>query len=384
MKEQLEIRNFGPIEYVKLDLCKITVFIGEQGSGKSCISKLISVLRNIDLFNWNNELQGISEVYNIQSFFKTNTYISYSSLDYDVIFDNDKTIINKHDTAIVKATELIFNELVGIAKKIKPSEWESESPEIELVKMKLNEINNYNDIMTKSPVYIPAERILIPSISNVLFGLTNSQVALPKCLINFGNLFENARNHFITRHFDFFNITYNYSNNMDTVILENSKVINLREASSGIQASLPMLLVILHRSIRKTLPTTFIVEEPELNLYPTTQKHLTYFLLKHCTSDANELIITTHSPYILESFNVALQAYKTFEINNKLSEKIQSIIDKDSWINPAEFNIYCLKGGFANQLFDETSGLIHVRDLDDFSRLIDGDCEHLQALARGE
>ena len=42
----------------------------------------------------------------------------------------------------------------------------------------------------------------------------------------------------------------------------------------------------------------FIIEEPELNLYPTTQKLLLEYLIEKCTKGDNRLIVTTHSLYI--------------------------------------------------------------------------------------
>ena len=46
MKEYLLIRNFGPIDEVILDdIRPLTVFIGESGSGKSTIMKVLSLFR---------------------------------------------------------------------------------------------------------------------------------------------------------------------------------------------------------------------------------------------------------------------------------------------------------------------------------------------------
>ena len=55
---RIKIKNFGPIRegFVDndgwMDIEKVTVFIGDQGSGKSTVAKLISTLSGIekDLF----------------------------------------------------------------------------------------------------------------------------------------------------------------------------------------------------------------------------------------------------------------------------------------------------------------------------------------------
>lgn len=57
--EKILIKNFDPIEEVSIqDIRKITVFIGESGSGKSTIMKVVS------LFRW------IYKMVNIRSFLK--------------------------------------------------------------------------------------------------------------------------------------------------------------------------------------------------------------------------------------------------------------------------------------------------------------------------
>jgi len=54
-----------------------------------------------------------------------------------------------------------------------------------------------------------------------------------------------------------------------------------------------------------------IVEEPEQNLFPTSQGNMLYSLLKINNEIAdNKLIITTHSPYLVNYVSVAVEAGK--------------------------------------------------------------------------
>ena len=48
MGKRLIVNNFGPIREVDIDLKKINVFIGPQGSGKSTIAKIISFCSWLD------------------------------------------------------------------------------------------------------------------------------------------------------------------------------------------------------------------------------------------------------------------------------------------------------------------------------------------------
>ena len=62
---------------------------------------------------------------------------------------------------------------------------------------------------------------------------------------------------------------------------------------------------------RLTVPvrTSFIVEEPEQNLYPSTQRDLLNFIVANCNSKNNHsLTVTTHSPYVINQLNLLLKA----------------------------------------------------------------------------
>ena len=54
--ETLKIRNFGPVKELDIIIKPFTVFVGDQGSGKSTISKLLTVLRDMRWY-----IQGLKE-----------------------------------------------------------------------------------------------------------------------------------------------------------------------------------------------------------------------------------------------------------------------------------------------------------------------------------
>ena len=45
----LTIKNFGPIKDISLNLKKVNLLIGTQGSGKSTIAKVLSIMNDPDL-----------------------------------------------------------------------------------------------------------------------------------------------------------------------------------------------------------------------------------------------------------------------------------------------------------------------------------------------
>ncbi len=105
--------------------------------------------------------------------------------------------------------------------------------------------------------------------------------------------------------------------------------------------------ILLERLSSKYKYSCFInvVEEPEQNLYPTSQKDILFSLFSNKNNNTlNKLVITTHSPYIINYLTLAIKAFmvrqkiKDFEVLDKLSE----IVPLDSMINPSRVNIYQL------------------------------------------
>jgi predicted ATPase len=52
-----------------------------------------------------------------------------------------------------------------------------------------------------------------------------------------------------------------------------------------------------------------VVEEPEAYLFPVAQKQIIDLIALLANQNENQVIVTTHSPYILSSFNNLLYAY---------------------------------------------------------------------------
>ena len=120
----------------------------------------------------------------------------------------------------------------------------------------------------------------------------------------------------------------------------------------------------------------FVVEEPELNLYPKAQHELIKYLVKNCLFDRKNLILTTHSPFVLASINNLLLAYDKGQTKPK---EVNKIIKKESWLNPKNFIAYQLKNGKAKLIMDDKLGQIKENMIDlisdefsnEFDKLLD-------------
>jgi predicted ATPase len=69
-----------------------------------------------------------------------------------------------------------------------------------------------------------------------------------------------------------------------------------------------------------------IVEEPEQNLFPSSQWEMLKSLLEFNNKNkGNRLIITTHSPYLINYLSISIQAYffKKSNQNRRLKETVK-------------------------------------------------------------
>lgn len=118
--------------------------------------------------------------------------------------------------------------------------------------------------------------------------------------------------------------------------------------------------------IKQFLPSCFIniVEEPEQNLFPNTQSDVLNELIKHKNeNEFNQLIISTHSPYILTTLNNAILAKDIFDKQHKFIEEIP----ENKMISFENISAYKLENGNIISIKNEELRLIDATQIDDCS-----------------
>ena len=84
--------------------------------------------------------------------------------------------------------------------------------------------------------------------------------------------------------------------------------------------------------------------------------------------DNLQFTITTHSPYILSSFNNLVQASILYNsANTKNKKKINQIIPKELHLNPNCLSAYAFIDGKADSIIDPETQLIYAEYLDSVS-----------------
>lgn len=375
---KIKVRNFGPIKngYQEdegwFDIKKVTVFIGNQGSGKSTIAKLYSTLSWIEKALVRGDIREKDVVkrgqflnycsyQNIGDYFKPETLIEYKGRAFHISFKRGEVAISK------------------------------------------NEKNGYS---FPKIMYVPAERNFISAVRNVknLKGLASTLYTFSD---EFIKAVEDLRG---PLDLPINNVRFEYQklNQLSSIVGEDYKI-RLSNASSGFQSFVPLYIVSKYLSetlknknnnavreisieeenrikneIEQILSNTNlsddvrqasleylssrfsyssfinIVEEPEQNLYPSSQQHILNSLLGFNNLDRNnQLVMTTHSPYLINYLTLAV---KGGMIKDKLSKdgnsKLSEIVPVESTINGEDLVVYELneKNGTIYKL-DNYNGL---------------------------
>jgi energy-coupling factor transporter ATP-binding protein EcfA2 len=422
--QKIEIKNFGTIKHVNLDIKDYTIFIGQQAAGKSTIAKLFYYFRkfNVELVKLLSPPLGynlaadekitvdqlsVSDI--LQRKLTCKTFREYwhevfLQQDFEVTYkysnDTHLKLICKngelradYSTDIIELFEDSKNQLMNIRKqgKLKPDYYDS--PEIIAYHNRL--VNRANILFGDwNMKFVPAGRHIFPL-------LKDQPVFIDDMLVrNFSPEVDYIRSEWEKN-------TSQEINSLDTIkykqvkklvqsilkgnysVNENedeegilpynfSKVIPLVHTSAGQQESLWVLLSILN-TFYSDEKYSYIIEEPEAHLFPEAQRDMMYVLTYYANFHQNQLMLTTHSPYILTPLNNLLQAYILGQDESK-RDRVAEIIDSDLWINPERFECYYVDNGTIESIVDREVNMMYLEKLDKASSIGNEEYDKLSEL----
>lgn len=377
---RVRIKNVGPIREGLtsnngfIEFKGVTFFTGNQGSGKSTIAKIFSTLTWIE--------KAI-----VRGDFTANYICQYNRFKKQLAYQNISNYLGP-------SSEIVYE---GDSYRI---EYKSESVHVS----EMDTIGNY-----KFPkiMYVPAERNFVSAVDR-----PDLVKRLPLPLYTFLEEYDAAKQE-IGAGVDLpiGNAKFEYrKQNKKSWLVGPDYRIDLLEASSGYQSVVPLILVTRHLSkilskegsysrselsvdeekrLRREIDKIFgnqnitddvrrllleqlssryryscfvnIVEEPEQNLYPISQKEILFELLdaRNHTPE-NRLIITTHSPYIINLFTLCVKAHLVASNLNEDKvklKKLASIIPSNSWVSEEDYSIYQISDEGRIQPLSKIEGL---------------------------
>lgn len=385
-KERLVVRNFGPITDLDIEIRPLTLFIGTQGSGKSTISKLLTICRDIrwwlQILNENDVMKPFVD-FGINEYFRDDSYFLYIINDDEKIkYEKGKFSLQLHDKANketgIKALEYVIAETSVSALG-----------EDGLTKENLSDPHTINFLKANSRMglYVLAERNLVGNLSDSLASIMLHKIPLSNPLLEYMSIFEKAKKEFSTYDIPFFGVKFVKKDSRERIELINKgKDLPLSACSSGLQSALPMLMVIDY-ALKIDCFNSFVVEEPEQNLFPENQREvLGFFATRLMNEKGNKFVLTTHSPYLLSCLNVLMLAYKLQE-HEEVRKQVDEIVNPDYAISPEKVAVYSLNPHatdepFCKNLISEKTGLVSVNELDSVSEIIGDDFDRLYNLYR--
>lgn len=93
-----------------------------------------------------------------------------------------------------------------------------------------------------------------------------------------------------------------------------------------------------------------VIEEPEAHLHPTTQQHLMHIIALMRNHIDSQIVITTHSPYLLATLKKLLTAGRRSKKNPKAAAEIEALVPKLCWLVPDDVEVYHLKDGISHPI----------------------------------
>jgi hypothetical protein len=432
---KLTVKNFSVIKEAELEFGKITVLIGPQSSGKSLLCKVAYFLSTktieealITILSASSHAEDSMSSFNVfiaslcrdflawfpqETWRADDTHLTYESQSFRVQV-SPANHLDGLDISFSDEFVSLFYDLAAIVERTTATGADSRRYVAEQVKARLYLLLNGTHV--DRPLYIPDGRAFFanqslgfnvvnnPDIDSILkeFSLEVSWGAArsPDPILGEEGV---RRLHEIRREIvkiaggnvEGHNGSARFRRSID------GKSIPLPLLSSGTQAMLPMLNVLWQMITEQRskvlfprpdnlpgMPSEIILskglvylEEPEANIFPSTQSELVrlFAWLSHEWRLDFSWVITTHSPYVLSSFNNLIYAGQLAKQKPELKDEIAALVPEHFWVEDGSFRAYCIQDGVLKSILSE-SGLIDGEYLDSVSDTIGNEFDSLLRL----
>jgi predicted ATPase len=413
----LSVEDFSCLKSATFQVAPVTVLIGPQGSGKSVLCKLnyffYEVLARQYKFAENGSefaefKRDIARQFRVwfppAAWGKKRFIISFSAGPYTarILRRMSKgTVADDVSVTLSNFFESQYNELCGAYEKVSSKDVQDDRV---LLRRSLEGSfrirERHEQVMIKDmgssyvnfQMFIPAGRAFFTSMGRLVAAMKQGS-SLDPVTITFAEMFANlrdrSRHRYLTVHErdedrdarltvmqDLFGGELKFERELEYVQTHDGRRIPFTALSSGQQELLPMWTIVDYFSAtmrgRTAGKDIFYIEEPEAHLFPAAQSVLMDFLVGALISkqQRRDLVITTHSPYILSKLNNYLKAGALGK-SRKLSEQVSKIVPRDCWLTKDVVKAYAIEDGSLKDIIGPL-GLISADYIDSISEEVSG------------
>lgn len=424
---RLYIRNIGPIKEIDLELKPVMVFIGPQSSGKSTLAKIISFcswlekdavsrqsVSYVDMEFVKTELLAFHK---LENYINEDSFIKYESNVISFVCDFKNLSLKRSEgfaeavdgkIAYIPSERHVVN-LPGIQSlsfkknnirsfvfdwfdshtnftKDKPLELDGlnakyyydDAKEQDVIEMHDGKVLPLDDassgLQSSTPLYVYLKYLTewifentqkisyekeqrLQNALDIKYADTALRKKRSKSLDNPDEVYSNATFKQIAR-------------DLRLVISEmKSSDSPTEEVTDYLQTFLD-----IDESLSRPHYTKIIIEEPEQNLFPETQSRLVRYIFKQIQTGRDNIVITTHSPYILSTLNNLIYAYN---IGQEFREDVSAIIPSDVWVNYDDVAAYMLSEGTLVSMMDDELKQLKAEMIDEVSSELNEEYERL-------
>ena len=365
MAEYLRIENFGPIIEVEIDNIRpLTVLIGESGNGKSTILKVLSLFRwiykqiNLRSYLQHAKVKRTGIGFKIQTLLKTSGIHEYLRQDSVIIYQRDTYTIEMRNKSVnirftIAPDDLCLDKVCFISdKRAMIADFIDGKMERKVANYYLQDtIDNFikaYDVIRQFPLEFLGVSFKVDKSKNAPERLTIQGLADEGYSIEMKNASSGIQTVTpLVMIVEYFATKYDATESMNSALFQYMTNTDLLKEFSAVKN----VGEISRRSVH------IMVEEPELSLYPESQKSLVDYLVKACYYDVHDydmtLMMATHSPYIVNYLNL-------------LMRREQKGIETPYRMRSADVAAYEISGGFATSLkLDCRETLVDARSLSD-------------------
>ncbi|MBR3757190.1 MAG: AAA family ATPase [Bacteroidaceae bacterium] len=388
-KRHLIIKNVGPIKDVEIDLNKVNVFIGPQSSGKSTIAKIISnclwIEKTVCLFRPYLDIQTefrqkLEEYHHLHGYFKNESLIHYDSDFVTISYEKGYAIVTKkepsakqspYDYLAYKRPKIVYAPAERLLAAIR--NWTSLKLPNDNLNSFLSEWGEMRGLFTEkrhlnvTPLgveyhydenslkdYIATEK------GNVELTDASSGIQSFTPLYLLHKVYNDYREELNKKSSFEDNVTLNkvygmiHYHTTTRYPIENPPSDTFRYGNQKfcvVKPGMKEKAIAILDNYTKIQYVQSIIEEPELNLFPSAQQEMVYEFLTDTVNSENTLTLTTHSPYILFAINNCMMGGMVGQ-HIPTEERVQ-FPSHHAWISPSLVSINEIHDGQLKCIQDE-------------------------------